>query len=98
MLQTITKGQIEKELEIINNLYLIMIKKINLSYKNIERRSILKTSPLSGNILKIKKININNKNNNAKVPYELKYKLMNNIILKKYCNLILILYKRLNSL
>nr|QDY51897.1 hypothetical protein 1_282 [Mimiviridae sp. ChoanoV1] len=98
MLQTITKRQIEKELEIINNLYLIMIKKINLSYKNIERRSILKTSPLSGNILKIKKININDKNYKSKVPYELKYKLMNNIILKKYCNLILILYKRLNSL
>jgi hypothetical protein len=75
-----------------------MIKKINLSYKNIERRSILKTSPLSGNISKIKKKNIDNKNNNAKVPYELKYTLMNNIILKKYCNLILILYKRLNSL
>ena len=98
MLQTITKRQIEKELEIINNLYLIMIKKKNLSYKNIERRTILKTSPLSGNISKIKKKNIDNKNNNAKVPYELKYTLMNNIILKKYCNLILILYKRLNSL
>jgi len=98
MLQTITKKHIEKELEIINNLYLIMIKKINLSYKNIEKRRILKTSPLSGNISKIKKINIDNKNNKAKVPYELKYTLMNNIILKKYCNLILILYKCLNSL
>ena len=89
--------QIEKELSNIDNLYFILMNKINKEYKNTKRRKILKSSPLSGNKYKIKDINIGPYKNSyiSKIPYELKYKLLNDIMLKKYCDLLIFLYQNL---